>query len=174
MQRVLEEGREALQGLRSSRSGSLSIEEALSQLGEDLSISRGAGFRVFVMGKPQVLNEMVKDQIFLVAREALVNALRHSGATKVEAEVEYRMGKVRVIVRDNGCGIDADVLRSGRECHWGLLGMRERAAGIGGRLRVLSRPGAGTEVEISVAIDIATNGHGYVQESAKLQDLVVA
>lgn len=174
MQRVIEEGRMALQGLRSPRAGREGIEQALSELAEEFAISQGAGFRVFVMGKPQTLNETVQEQIYLIAREALVNALRHSDATKVEAEVEYLPGKVRVIVRDDGRGIDPEVLRDGRDAHWGLVGMRERAASIGARLRVWSRLGAGTEVEISVSADMTAEACAYLENSTEFERAVVA
>jgi nitrate/nitrite-specific signal transduction histidine kinase len=62
---------------------------------------------------------------------------------------------LRVLVRDNGGGIDPEVLRSGRDGHWGLSGMKERTGKIGGHLRVLSREAAGTEVELSVPGQIA-------------------
>jgi signal transduction histidine kinase len=62
---------------------------------------------------------------------------------------------LRLLVRDNGVGIDQDVVRAGRDGHWGLSGMRERADEIGARLRVLSSPAAGTEVELSVPSRIA-------------------
>jgi signal transduction histidine kinase len=86
----------------------------------------------------------------LIGREALVNALHHSEATCIEAEVEYSPRRLRVIVRDNGRGIDPQLARARRDSHWGLLGMRERAEGIGATLAIWSRPGAGTEIEILV------------------------
>jgi glucose-6-phosphate-specific signal transduction histidine kinase len=61
----------------------------------------------------------------------------------------------RVLVRDNGCGIDPDVLRSGRDGHWGLSGMRERARRIGAKLKVWSRSAGGTEVELFVPGHVA-------------------
>ncbi len=70
-------------------------------------------------------------------------------------EIEYAASHLRVLIRDNGGGIDTQVLRSGREGHWGLSGMKERTERIGGKLRVLSRAVAGTEVELSVPGNIA-------------------
>jgi len=78
-------------------------------------------------------------------REGLSNAFRHSGAAMVEVEINYGESDLRLAVRDTGCGIDEEVLRSGREGHWGLIGMRECAEKIGARLKVRSRAGAGTE-----------------------------
>jgi signal transduction histidine kinase len=60
-----------------------------------------------------------------------------------------------MLVRDNGCGIDPLVLQSGRDGHWGLSGMRERAEKMGVRLKVWSSSSAGTEVELTVPGHIA-------------------
>jgi signal transduction histidine kinase len=153
MQRVIDEGREVLQGLRSCAIASMSLEQALSGVRDEYT-TKGVGFRIFVTGRPEVLKPAIQEQIYLIGREALVNALRHSEATSIEAEVEYLPRRVRLVVRDNGCGMDPKVVRSGRDSHWGLRGMRERADSIGAKLRIMSRPGAGTEVEVSVAADI--------------------
>lgn len=110
----------------------------------------GVHCEISVSGRPRELRPAVQEQINLIGREALVNALLHSTATRIEAEVEYSPRRVRVLVRDNGCGIDPCAAQAKRESHWGLLGMRERAESIGARLTIWSRPGAGTEVEISV------------------------
>jgi signal transduction histidine kinase len=147
---VTDEGREALQGLRLSEIASIGLEHALSGLRNEFTPNAGVQFRVFVTGQPKTLQPAILEQIYLIGREALVNALRHSEATSIEAEVEYLHRRLRVVVRDNGCGIDPQAVRSGRKAHWGLLGMRERAEGVGAQLRIWSRPGAGTEVEISV------------------------
>jgi len=150
MQRVIDEGRDVLQGLRSARLASMSLEEALSSVWDEFTPSGGVRFRIFVKGQPKALKPVVREQIYLIGREALVNALRHSKATSIEAEVEYLPRRLRVVVRDNGCGIDPQLVRPDRHAPWGLIGMRERAGSISAKLRIWSRPGAGTEVEVSV------------------------
>jgi len=70
-------------------------------------------------------------------------------------ELEYGLKQLRLLVRDDGRGIDQQVLRSGREGHWGIPGMRERAEEIGASLKLWSREGAGTEVELSIPGRIA-------------------
>src|SRR6266571_2388915 len=74
---------------------------------------------------------------------------------EIEVELEYAVDQLRLLVRDNGCGIAGDVLQSARAGHWGLSGMRERTERIGAKLRVLSRATAGTEIELSVPSNIA-------------------
>jgi signal transduction histidine kinase len=150
MERVIDEGRDILQGLRSPGVSPLSLEQALSGLREELAPAGGVRFRLFVTGQPKPLAPEIREQIYMIGREAMLNAVRHAQATSIEAEVEYLPNRLRLAVRDNGCGIDPQIVRSGRDCHWGLVGMRERAGSIGAKLRIWSRPGAGTEVEISL------------------------
>ena len=174
MRRVIDEGRGALQGLRSPRAAFTSLERALSEIADEFTPGAAARFRIFVMGKPRPWKRTIQEQIYLIVREALTNALRHSGATNIEAEIEYLPGKLRVVVRDNGSGIDPEILRLGRDSHWGLLGMRERARGIGARLRIWSRRGAGTEVEVSVRENIAAEMGACRSKSPRTQNEAVA
>jgi len=150
MQHVIDEARQVLLGLRSSAMESMSLDQALSSLKDEFAPGGGVQFRVGVTGQPKSLRPAIQEQIYLIGREALINAFRHSEATSIEAEVEYQPRWLRILVRDNGRGIDPETVRSGRHSHWGLVGMRERAAGIGAQLRIWSRLGAGTEVEIWV------------------------
>ena len=150
MQHVIDEARQVLLGIRSSAMESMSLDQALSCLKDEFASSSRVQFRVCVTGQPKSLRPAIQEQIYLIGREALINAFRHSEATTIVAEVEYRPRWLRILVRDNGRGIDPETVRSGRHSHWGLVGMRERAAGIGAQLRIWSRLGAGTEVDIWV------------------------
>jgi signal transduction histidine kinase len=152
--------------------GFTSLEQALSSVGDEFTAG-GAQLRILVMGQPKALKPAIQEQIYLIVREALVNALRYSEATSIEAEVEYQRRQLRVVVRDNGRGIDPRVLGSGRDSRWGLLGMHERARCIGAQLRVWSRQGAGTELEISVPANIAADAPAFVLESPTLQNQAV-
>jgi signal transduction histidine kinase len=149
IRRVLEEGRSVLQGLRAPEFAPSSIERELSGFLEQFSTG-AVRCEVSVTGHPKELRPAIQEQINLIGREALVNALLHSEATRIEAEVEYSPRRLRVVVRDNGRGIDPQVARTQSDAHWGLVGMRDRAESIGAKLTIWSRPGAGTEVEISV------------------------
>jgi signal transduction histidine kinase len=155
MGRVIEEGRNTVQGLRSSTSGSQDLEQAFSRIQRELAITKQTGFRVIVEGVARPLRPAICDDVFLIGREALANAFRHSGASEIEVELEYAPSQLKLVVRDNGCGIASDVLQSARDGHWGLSGMRERTERIGAKLRVLSRAEAGTEIELSVPGHVA-------------------
>lgn len=155
MRSVIDEGRNAVRGLRSSHRASDDLEHAFSGIEQELAGPGQAGFRVTVEGRPRPLHPLIRDEVYRIGREAVVNAFRHSGAKRIEVELEYAASRLRVLVRDDGRGIDPEVLRSGREGHWGLSGMRERAERIGARLKVWSRDEAGTEVEMSIPGHIA-------------------
>jgi signal transduction histidine kinase len=161
------------QGLRPPGMASASLEQALSGVGDEFAHG-SARLRILVMGQPKALKPVTQEQIYMILREALLNALRHSEATSIEAEVEYQRRQLRVVVRDNGRGIDPQVLRSEQDSHWGLLGMHERANAIGAQLRIWSRRGAGTEVEVSVPTGIAAAAPGYPLKSPSLQNEAVA
>jgi signal transduction histidine kinase len=155
MKIVTEESRNAVRGLRSSSVPSRDLYEALCSVPEELGSKQPIDFRVIVEGQSRPLRPFIRDDVYRMGREALVNAFRHSRANNVELELEYGSDELRVLVRDNGLGMDEQVLRSGRAGHWGLPGMRERADRIGARLQVWSHAGRGTEVEISVPAHIA-------------------
>jgi len=150
LRQVSQEGRNALRSLRSRQTSSDGLEQALSLLPKEFALPENIDFLVATEGQPRVLRPLVRDEAYLIAREAVINAFRHAQATKIEVEVDYASRNLRVLVRDNGCGIDSQLLRTGREGHWGLPGMRERAEKIGGKLEVLSGVDAGTEIALSV------------------------
>lgn len=155
MGQVVEEGRNAVQGLRTDVTHSLDLEQAFSRLRQDLRVEESSGFRVVVEGRPRPLHPFIRDEVYSIGREALVNAFRHSRAESIQVEVEYGTNHLRVLISDDGCGIDSEVLRSGRDGHWGMSGMRERAERIGARLKVRSRAASGTEVELYVPSHVA-------------------
>jgi signal transduction histidine kinase len=155
MDRVLEDGRLVVQGLRSPNEHLPSLGEALAGVPTELGLASTAGFRVVVEGRQRALTACLRDDVYRIGREAIVNAYRHSRARDIETAIEYRPAELRIAVRDNGCGIDPEQLKWGRAGHWGLQGMRERAERIGARLRVLSRVAIGTDVELCVPGRIA-------------------
>jgi signal transduction histidine kinase len=152
LRKTIEEGRAALLGLRIPLLLEGSLEKEFSDFLNDIAPSERAGLRMVILGENKPLEATAQEQIFLIVREALLNALRHSGATKVEVEIEYLPRKLRVVVRDAGRGIDPHELQWGTRAHWGLTGMSERAASIGAKLRIWSKRGHGTEVEIALPL----------------------
>lgn len=150
LRQVSQEGRNALRSLRSRNASSDGLEQALALLPKEFALSGNIDFLVTTEGEPRVLRPLVRDEAYLITREAIINAFHHAQASRIEVEVDYASHNLRVLVRDNGCGIDSQLLKIGRDGHWGLAGMRERAGKIGGKLEMLSGVDAGTEVELSV------------------------
>src|SRR5215469_8239323 len=100
-------------------------------------IAPGKNRLIYIWGHLSAANDrIIRDEVYAIGREALVNSFRHSGASRIEVDAEYSISQLRVLVRDDGCGIDAQVLECGRDGHWGLSGMRERAEKIGAKLRL--------------------------------------
>lgn len=154
--KLLEEGRDRVKDLRPAAGDVADLALALAVEGEQFAQLHPAGFRVNVQGTCRDLHPIVREEGFLIGREALSNAFRHAGARDIEAEVTYGETTLHVRIRDDGRGISAAVLDAGgRAGHFGLLGMRERAKRLGAHLEVWSRPGAGTEVDLRVPANVA-------------------
>ncbi|MCU1252624.1 MAG: putative two-component system sensor kinase [Edaphobacter sp.] len=155
MGRVTEEGRNALRGLRTADTDSRDLELAFSRIWQELAIDEKISYRVIVHSVRRPLRPAIRDEVYRIGREAVANAFLHAQANTVEVELEYASRYLRIMVRDDGCGIDPHVLETGRKGHWGLPGMRERSERIGANLRLRSRIGAGTEVELTIPSAIA-------------------
>jgi signal transduction histidine kinase len=100
---------------------------------------------------PRNLHPILRDEVYRIAAEALRNAFRHAQAARIEVELRYDAKDFTLRIRDDGRGINRDVLSGdGREGHYGLHGMRERAKLVGGELAIWSEVDSGTEVELSI------------------------
>jgi signal transduction histidine kinase len=131
------------------------LARAISALGEELVADESSDnspiFHVHVEGTPRNLDPLLRDEVYRIAAEALRNAFRHACAKRVEVEIRFDERQLRLRVRDDGKGIDPNVLKEGgRAGHWGLSGMRERAKLIGGNLELWSELDSGMEVELSI------------------------
>ena len=155
------EGRNAIQNLRAKPSLDPDLGSLLNAAGQELAQSPEAegsapAFRVVVEGSRLPLAPLLRDEIYRIGREVLRNAFRHAHASRIEAEIRYDRDMFRLRIRDDGKGIDSSVLKEGaRTGHFGLPGMHERAKSMGGRLKIWSEPGAGTEAELTVPARIA-------------------
>jgi len=152
MRKGFDKGRGALLGVRVAALPDGSLEKALGDVCDEFSPRSRTRLRMVIVGETRHLVPAVHEQVYWIAREALLNALRHSAANRVEAEIEYLPRKLRVVVRDDGAGIDPKTLRTDRNDCRGLTSMQERAASIGAKVRVWTKQGGGTEVEISLPI----------------------
>lgn len=155
---VLYEGRQSVRDLRGKSSLQTELSSALSCCGDELSQGHSSQFSLTVVGIPRSVGAVVFDEAYCVAREALINAFQYSGASKIETELIYSANGMRITGRDDGIGMDTDILMQGREGHWGLSGMRERARKIGAHLHIRSAPNAGTEIELKISAQVAYLG----------------
>jgi signal transduction histidine kinase/ligand-binding sensor domain-containing protein len=160
-EQALEESRHSIQGLRTSLSAENDLDQMLITTGQELASSNRAEggsprFEVIVEGERRSLPPMIKDEIGRIAGELLRNAFRHASAHEIEVEIRYESDVFRLIVRDDGKGMDPQILKDGgRAGHWGLPGVQERARGIGARLEFWSQAGAGTEIRLTLPAAIA-------------------
>jgi len=150
------EARDEVQGLRDSTVEGIELPVAISTLLQRLANSESQlipEFQVTVEGTALDLRPIIREEIYKITSEALRNVFRHAEADRIEVEIRYDKEEFRLRVRDDGKGIDPTILASqGREGHYGLHGMRERASLIGGTLTVWSEVHSGTEVELRVPV----------------------
>jgi signal transduction histidine kinase len=147
---VMTEGRGRIQDLRLAAGDDSDLPVSLAAVGEELSrSSAGVSFRAVVEGNAITIEPTVRDELYRIGREALLNAFHHGRARSIELQFLFGATDLRIRVRDDGVGFDASTLRTGsRPGHWGLQGMRERARSIGAQIDIWSRPEAGTEIEL--------------------------
>jgi len=136
------------------------LAESIARIGEELTgdgtDSFAAVIHVQVEGVPRDLKPMVRDEVYRIACEALRNAVRHAQAREIAVEIQYDACGFRLRVRDDGKGMtEGTIEREPPSGHFGLHGMRERAAVIGGHIDVWSKLGSGTAVDLSVPASAA-------------------
>ena len=156
---VLVEGRERVRGLRAAREVD-DLQAAFVELAREFG--EGApDLQVIAPAAARRLRPLVRDELYRIGREAVLNAVRHARATLIEVRVDYADDALGLSVSDDGIGIDPAILARGdRPGHWGLAGMRERMEWIGGRLEIASRVGSGTRIRATVPGGRAYPRHG--------------
>jgi signal transduction histidine kinase len=155
--RIILEGRNRVSSLRSEQLTDAELVAAIENAGRDLRSDSEAQFSVQRSGGDASLHAHVADEIFWIAREALTNAFRHAGATRISVELNYGKRYFRMICSDNGRGFDSG--NGGKEDHWGLRGMAERARRLGGQLQIQSDRARGTEIRALVPAYRAYENH---------------
>jgi signal transduction histidine kinase len=158
---AIAESRNAIQGLRSEPIPEWNLAETL--VAESRELARAAdgdherpAFELTEEGERPTLSFLAQNEVRRIALGILRNAFRHADARRIEAEVRYGVQTLRLRIRDDGKGIDPAVLKEGgRDGHWGIRGVRERAERIGAQVDFWSEGGAGTEVQVEVPAPIA-------------------
>ncbi|PIC00298.1 sensor histidine kinase [Caulobacter sp. X] len=146
---VVVEARDRVRSLRVSVGGDLVT--TLRDVAESMRSEGAAEVVTTTIGRPIDLHPLVADEVERIVVEALFNAHRHARASRIDVIVTFERKRLRINVRDNGVGIEPAVLEvGGRDGHFGLAGMRERARKIRASLTIHSRPGEGADVELVV------------------------
>lgn len=148
--KVMEEGRNEVQELRSGAMGDGDLEHGLRLVGEVLQESYRAVFTLRVLGRPRVLEEQAACESYSIGREALMNAFRHADAGSIEVTLHYAPAQFVLQVQDDGKGISPEVISKGSAGRWGVTGLFERATRIGGQLTLDNVETGGTLVRLVV------------------------
>jgi signal transduction histidine kinase/ligand-binding sensor domain-containing protein len=157
---VLLEARNTIRNLRAEEDTPDSLPEALKETANQLPQAVPVEFTLDCTGDIRLLNPAMREELFRIGQEALINSYQHSGASKVGVTINYSPARLEMAICDNGTGIAPDILSTGRKGHWGLSGMRERANSIGGELAIRTAPSTGTEIIVSVPGKLAYRTSG--------------
>jgi signal transduction histidine kinase len=148
---IVVEARERILTLRSVQPKCQDLFDALAEIGDAESAGQAARFEITANGKRRLLFAAASQQLLDIAREAIRNAHRHARASLVAMTVDYRSTSLQLRIADNGRGIDRQILANGqRRGHFGLVGMRERAAELGAHFSVESDGAVGTCITVTV------------------------
>jgi signal transduction histidine kinase len=146
--RCLEETRRVVWNLRERGASGGDLGAAIGRFARRISQGSSATCEVHVEGSPTHLPHAVEDQLFRIAQEALTNAIKHAKAKRIAVTLNYQVERVSLTISDDGQGFDPSA--STPPDHFGLVGLRERAAAIDATLDIRSTPGTGTTVEVGV------------------------
>jgi signal transduction histidine kinase/ligand-binding sensor domain-containing protein len=165
---VMQEGRDKVQGLRMTAGDSTELGADIEAYGRRMAEMHAVAFSFIQPMPARPLLGTVHDELLALAHEAIRNAFIHANATHIDATLEYGSKLLQLSVRDDGRGIDAQV-QEGRPGHWGIPGMRERAAHLGADLTLASKPGEGSVWHLRLAARLA-----YAQErSVQTPDILI-
>ena len=147
--RATEEGRAALNSLRTSTTEVNDLAGAFRRALEECQIHSSMEVSLQVLGQIRKMHPIVRDEVYRIGYEAIRNACVHSQATQLKVELSYGQD-LSLRICDNGAGIDPDIAHRGKQGHFGLQSMRERAARIMGKFSVETSAASGTVVILTV------------------------
>jgi signal transduction histidine kinase len=147
---TIEEARQAVWGLRSDSESASDLNSLLSKMTKQFSHEFALPVEYYTSGKPFVLDQTAVHEVLMVVREALYNSVRHARPNRVQLNIGFDENTCTISVRDDGSGFDPATMLHHPDNHYGLIGIRERVERIGGKFRLNSEIGAGTELSIEV------------------------
>lgn len=143
------EGRATVNALRASTTEQNDLAEAFRRAIEDCRRQSSMKASLSVTGEPREMHPVVRDEVYRIGYEAIRNACTHSGGSRLEVGLQYAHD-LALRVADDGVGIDSKVAKTGKDGHFGLQGMRERAARIGATITIASTATTGSEMVLVV------------------------
>src|ERR1017187_24915 len=147
---TIDDAREAVWNLRQKSPPAEDLSTLLRRMAEQVSQEFALNVECHISGKPFALEQATTHELLMVVREAIYNAVRHGRAGNVQVEVHFDTAQCKVKIRDDGTGFDPESVSSSPAGHYGLVGMKERIARVGGELTLISRPGGGTSVAFHI------------------------
>jgi signal transduction histidine kinase len=147
---TIEEARQAVWGLRSNPESTSDLSSLLSKMTKQFSHEFAVPVEYYTSGKPFVLDQSTVHEVLMAVREALYNSVRHARPSRIQLNIRFDENMCSIGVRDDGSGFDLGTLGCLPENHYGLIGIRERVERIGGKFKLNSEIGAGTELSIEV------------------------
>jgi PAS domain S-box-containing protein len=151
LEKLLIQVRQISIDLRPSTLDDLGLVPALRSLLDQQGRRASVAVRFSTKDVPENLNPEIRTTCFRIAQEAITNAVRHANATRIDVELARENGNLRLQVRDNGRGFDVDSTQ-GQAAGLGLIGIKERAALVDARAKIISSPDNGTTVEVSLPL----------------------
>jgi signal transduction histidine kinase len=159
LDRLLSQVRQISLDLRPLMLDDLGLVPALRSLLDQQGRRASVAVRFSAENIPENLDPEIQTTCFRIAQEAITNALRHANATQIDVDLRCENGKLRLLIRDNGIGFDVESVRA-QTIGLGLIGIKERAALVGGRAKIISSPDKGTTIEVSLPLTLRARAPG--------------
>jgi signal transduction histidine kinase/ligand-binding sensor domain-containing protein len=148
----LTEARRAIWELRSPHDEGADLAARLSNIAKQVASNSGLKIQIDVRGAYRPVGSQLEEELLKITKEALTNVVRHADARKVSIDLVFEPKKLRMTIKDDGRGFSPDQYSGAHEGHFGMKGMRERAAQVSATLVVASEVGQGTEVSLEAPV----------------------
>jgi len=160
LERLLGQVRQISLNLRPSTLDDLGLVPALRSLLDEQGRLASVAVRFSAKNMPENLDPEIQTTCFRIAQEAITNAVRHARSTQIRVDLSHENGNLRLQIRDNGTGFDAESAQA-QTIGLGLVGMKERAALVGGRTRIMASRGKGATVDVTLPLTSQSENHHF-------------
>ena len=164
---AIEQTRRSIYNLWPAALDQMSLVPALKELFKHQETITGLHHTIKVHGTPYQLRPAAQIAVYRIVQEAISNAFQHGSANSIKMSIHYGPQELSIKIIDDGQGFDVrQVMHLPPACHYGLIGMRERAQSIGGYLMVKSEPGKGSQVKLEIPCKEASFAEGLPEQNA--------